>query len=90
MRKKATDIPRTTVTIRMDVELLRKVDSIAYKNGGDRSKFIEQAVRYYLEHIDEARKPEDSGEEPEGEEEEESLEELEEEELEEEEAVAPA
>lgn len=51
MRKRVA-APRTTVTIRMDYDLLRQVDELAYERGwGTRSHVIETAVRRLLESL---------------------------------------
>ncbi len=39
-----------TIQVTIDPELLREIDDDAASNGKNRSAFLRQAARYYLEH----------------------------------------
>jgi len=52
---------KVPVLVFLDPVLLGQVDELASRDGGDRSKVVERAVRYFLEHLDELRKPGDGG-----------------------------
>lgn len=45
--------PRTVVSVKMDVELLRRIDDVARKRNVPRSRLIEEALRRYLEEVEE-------------------------------------
>ncbi len=52
MKKRKDGVPRTIIGVKIDVNLLKEIDAIAYAERGravNRSQLIEEALRLYLE-----------------------------------------